>query len=88
MVEAQVGKLCLKVLIDSDSMRSVISFGHFQEVRRGDPKLKLLETQVTCVTASGESLDTVGEVKVTTKIHGFSWNWKFLVSKKIRSQTI
>jgi len=88
MVEAQIGNLCLKVLIDSGCMRSVISFGHFQDMRRGDPKLQLLETNVTCVTASGESLDIVGEVKVTIKIHGFSWKWKFLVSKKLRSQTI
>ena len=83
MVEAQIGNLCLNVLIDSGSMRSVISFGHFQDMRRGDPKLQLLETKLTCVTASGESLDIVGEVKVTLKIHGFSWNWEFLVSKRL-----
>ena len=87
MVEAQIGNLCLKVLIDSGSMRSVISFEHFQDMR-GDRKLQLLETNVTCVTASGESLHIVGEVNVTIKIHGFSWKWKFLVSKKLRSQTI
>ena len=50
--------------------------------------MQLLETDVTCVTASGESLDIVGEVNMTIKIHGFSWKWKFLVSKKLRSQTI
>ena len=88
MVEGQIGSLCLNVLIDSGSMRSVISFGHFQDMRRGDPKSQLLVTKLTCVTASGESLFIVGEVKVTIKIHGFSWKWKFLVSKRLRSQTI
>ena len=88
MVEAQISNLCLNVLIDSGSRRSVISFGHFQDMRRGDPKLQLLETKLTCVTASGESLDIVGEVKVKIKIHGFSWNWKFLVSKRLWSQPI
>ena len=88
MVEAQIGNLCLNVLIDSGSMRSVISFGHSQDMRRGDPKLQLLETNLKCVTASGESLDIVGEVRVTFKIHGFSWKWKMLVSKGLRSHTI
>jgi hypothetical protein len=42
-------------------------------MRRGDPKLQLLEVDETCVTASGQSFEIVGEVKVPLKIHGFSW---------------
>jgi len=53
MVEAQLGNLRLNVLLDSGSMRSLISLDHFQSMRQGDPKLQLLETEVTCVTASG-----------------------------------
>ena len=72
-VEAQLGNLRLNVLLDSGSMRSLISLDHFHSMRRGDPKLQLLETEVTCVTALGQSLEIVGEVKVPLKIHGFSW---------------
>jgi len=87
-VEAQIGNLRLNVLLDSGSMRSLISMEHFQNMRRGDPKLQLLKTKLTCVTASGQSLEIVGEVKVPLKIHGFSWNWKFLVSRRLQSQPI
>jgi len=54
-------------------------------VARG-PQASLLETEVTCVTASGQSLEIVGEVKVPLKIHGFSWT--FMVSRRLRSQPI
>ena len=87
-VEAQLGNLRLNVLLVSGSMRSVISLDHFQSMRRGDPKLQLLENEVTCVTASGQSLEIVGEVQVPLKIHGFSWTWMFLVSRRLRSQPI
>jgi hypothetical protein len=30
----------------------------------------------------------VGEVKVVLKIHGFSWPWTFLVSKRLQGQPI
>jgi hypothetical protein len=63
-VEAQLGNLRLNVLLDSGSMRYLIWLDHFQSMRRGDPKLQLLETEVTCVTASGQSLEVVDEVKV------------------------
>ena len=78
----------LNVLLDSGSMRSVISLDYFQCMRLGDPKLQLLETQLTCVTASGQSLEIVVEVKVPLKIHGFSWTWMFLVSRRLSSQPI
>jgi len=57
-------------------------------MRRGDPKLQLLGTEVTFVTASGQSLEIVGEVKVSLKIHGFSWTWMYMVSRRLRSQSI
>ena len=69
-------------------MTSVISLDHFQSMRRRDPKLQLLQTEVTCVTASGQSLEIVGEVKVPLKIQGFSWTLMFLVSRRLRSQPI
>jgi len=57
-------------------------------MRQEGPKLQLLETEVTCVTASGQSLEIVGEVKVPLTIHGFSWIWMCMVSRKLRSQPI
>jgi hypothetical protein len=43
---------------------------------------------MTCVTASGQRLEIVGQVKVVLKIHGFSWSWVFLVSRRIYGQPI
>jgi len=76
-LEAQLGNLQLNVLLDSGSTRSLISLDHFQSITRGNPKLQLLEIEVICVTASDQSLEIVGEVKVPRKIHGFSWTWIF-----------
>ena len=45
-------------------------------------------TDCTCVRASGQSLEIVGQVKVPLKIKGLSWSWGFLVSQKRRSQPI
>jgi hypothetical protein len=83
-----VGKLCLPVLLDSGSARPLISFGHFQQLSFLDPNIQLLKTDMTCVTASGQSLEIVGQVKVVLKIHGFSWSWVFLVSRRLRDQPI
>jgi len=43
---------------------------------------------VTCVTASGQSLEIVGKVKVPLNIHGFPWTWMFLVSRRLKIQPI
>ena len=87
-IMAQVGKLNLPVLLDSGSARSLISFDHFQQLSRGDSDLQLVSTGVTCVMASGQSLEIVGQVKVRLKIYGFSWPWVFLVSRRLRGQPI
>jgi hypothetical protein len=41
-----------------------------------------------CVTASGQSLEIVGQVKVVLKIYRFSWSWVFLVSRRLYDQPI
>jgi hypothetical protein len=87
-VEAQIGKLHLPVLIDSGSARSLISFSHYQQLNWGGQVVELTGTEVPCVAATGHSLAIVGEVKVTVKIHGFSWPWVFLVSKRLQGQPI
>jgi hypothetical protein len=87
-VEAQVGKLHLDVLLDSGSARSVISFHHYQQLNLGGPDLEVLPTEVTCMAASGHSLEIVGKVMVSLKINQFSWNWVFLVSKCLKGQPI
>ena len=69
-------------------MRSLISLDNFQGMRQGNPKLQELETEVTLVTASGQSLEIIGEVKEPLKIRGFSWTCMFLVSRRLRSQPI
>jgi hypothetical protein len=43
---------------------------------------------VTCVTASGQSLEIVDLVKVRLKICMFSWSWVFLVSRRFRGEPI
>jgi hypothetical protein len=68
------------VLLDSGSARLLILFRHDQQLNQGGPELKLASTDVSCVTASGESLALVGEVQVKVKIQGFFWAWVFLVS--------
>jgi hypothetical protein len=40
------------------------------------------------VTTSGQDLEAIGELQVTLKIHGFSWRWRFLVSKKFQGVPI
>jgi hypothetical protein len=40
------------------------------------------------VTASGEDLEILGEIRALLRIEGFSWKWKFLVSKKLTSHII
>jgi len=64
-IEAQVGKLHLPVLLDSGSARSLITFHQFQQLNLGGPELKLLPTELSCVTASGQNLEIVGEEKLT-----------------------
>jgi hypothetical protein len=87
-VEAQVAKLHLPVLLDSGSVRSIISLRHFQQLNFKGPQLKLTPTELYCVSASEQSLEIVSEVKVILKIHGFSWPWVFLVSKCLQGQPI
>jgi hypothetical protein len=87
-VEAQVGKLHLQVLIDSGSARSLISFRDYQNLNLGGQVAEVTPVDVTCANASGDSLAIVGETLVKIKIQGFSWTWKFLVSKKLQRQPI
>jgi hypothetical protein len=87
-IEAQIGKLYLLVLIDSGSARSLISFPHYQQLNQGGPAIELSSTGVSCVAASGHSLEIVGEVKVIVKIQGFSWPSVFLVSRRLQGQPI
>jgi hypothetical protein len=54
----------------------------------GGPYPSVRLTGVTCVTASGKSLEIMGLVKVRLKIHVFSWPWVFLVSRRLQGQPI
>jgi hypothetical protein len=87
-VLAQITKLHLPVLLDSGSVRSLISFQHFRELSRTGLELSRLSKEITCVTALGQSIQIIGEVKVSLKIQGFSWPWTFLVSKRLRGPPI
>jgi hypothetical protein len=49
---------------------------------------KLSAVDVRCISASGDNLDILGEALVKLKIHGFSWNWKLLVSRKLCGRPI
>jgi hypothetical protein len=82
-MEAQIGKLNLPVLIDSECASLLISFRDYKQLNWGVPVIELLRTGVSCVAASGHSLVIVSEVKATVKIQYFSWPWVFLVSKRL-----
>ena len=85
-IRAQIGKLCLTAMLDSGSVRSLIYLELFQKMRRADTNISLMGRDCTCVTASGQSLEIMGQVKVLLKIQGLSWSWGFLLSKILRSQ--
>jgi hypothetical protein len=87
-LEVQIGILRFGALLDSRCMRSLISQKHFQDLWRANTKLQLEPTEVNCVTASGQNLEILGEIKFPLKIEGFSWKWSFLVSKKLTGHTI
>ena len=87
-VEAQVARLLIPVLLDSGSVRSLISFRHYQQLNLGDTELNLVSTEVNCVSASGQNLEIVGQVQVILKIGRFPWPWIFLVSKRLQGQPI
>jgi hypothetical protein len=87
-VKKQVAKVHLQLLLDTGSARSLISFQQFRQLNLGGPELKLFPTEVGCVSASGQSLEIVGEAKVALKIQGFSWHWTFLVSRRLREPPI
>jgi hypothetical protein len=87
-IKTQVGKLCLSALLESGSARSLIPFEHFQQMRHTELNISLMGMDCTGVTASGQSLEIMGQVKVPLKIQEFSWSWSFLVSRKLKSQPI
>jgi len=53
-----------------------------------DPNIQLTATGFTCVIASGQILDIVGQVKLPLKVEGFSRSWVFLVNRRLKSQRI
>jgi hypothetical protein len=83
-----VVKLHLPVLLDSGSDRSLISVRHYQQLTLGGPEPQLIDSLLSCVTASGQNLDIIGEIQVALKLHGFPWRWSFLVSKRLQGQSI
>lgn len=87
-IEDQLARLHIPVIVDSGSTRSLISFGHYQQLKLRNPQIWLVPTDVTCATASGQDLEVMGEFHVTLKIHGFSWRWGLFVSKKLKEVSI
>jgi hypothetical protein len=57
-------------------------------MRRANTKVQLWNTKVNCVTASGQSLEILGEIKVPLKVQGFSWLWTFLASRNLTGHPI
>jgi hypothetical protein len=72
------------VLIDSEWVRSLNSFNYLEQLSLVDLNLQLLTTDLSHVTASGDSLEIVDQVKVLLKIHVLWWSWMFLVSRNLR----
>jgi hypothetical protein len=83
-IEVQIGTLRVNALLDSGSVRSLILQEQFQGMRNANPKIQILNTEVNCVMALGQSLEIHGEAKVPLKVRGFSWLWTFLVSRKLK----
>jgi transposase InsO family protein len=87
-VEVQLGKAHVQVLIDSGSVRSIISVKDFQRVHGQQEGPELKAVMIHCSSASGEDLGILGEADIKLKIQGFTWKWKFLVSTKLRGQPL
>ena len=87
-IEAQLGCSNIPVLLDTGSERSLISCKHLEQITSLGVKPRLSRVQLNCVTASGQSLEIIGEIKLCLKIQGFSWRWKFLVSRKLQGSSI
>jgi hypothetical protein len=75
-LEAQIGKMHLQVLIDSCSVRSLISVRDLQRVKGVQLSPRLTAVYIQCNSASGEDLGNVGEAEIKLKIHCFAWKWK------------
>jgi hypothetical protein len=88
LIEAQIGQAHLPVILDSGSAVSIMSSKHLEQLSRDHIPSQLTATQVKCVSASGQSLDIIGEVQVALKIHGFSWPWRFVISNRLTGHPI
>jgi len=88
IIEAQIGRGNFRALLDSGSAKSLISFRHFQQIASAGEHHKLVPTDLSCITASGQSLQVIGEVKLKLNVQGFTWKWPFLVSKKLHGPPI
>jgi len=86
-IESQIGRDHIQVLLYSGSVRSLISFKHFKSVTSNGVETKFGQTDLSCVNASGQSLEIV-EVKLNLKIHGLTWNCPFFMSKNLRGPPI
>jgi hypothetical protein len=78
-VEAQVGPLHATGLLDSGSVRSVISCELYEHIKEMNPSLVIAPVSFTVLTASRQSLSALGEVSLKIKMAGFSWSFRFLV---------
>jgi hypothetical protein len=83
LYQISVGYLALTTILDSGSGRSLITAEHFRKLQEADPRLRFSSTDVKCFSASGQSLDILGEVRLRVKIYVYTWNWFFLISKNL-----
>jgi hypothetical protein len=72
LIKVKIAYVDLSFLLDSGSVRSFMSAEIFHQLQQRDPRLRLIPSDVTCRSASGEPLSVVGCVSLPIRIANFS----------------
>lgn len=78
-VKFKVGNLLLTALFDIGSVTSFISAEYFSPLQLSDPHLRLCTNDISCSSASEQTLQLLGYVIVFLKMVTFSWKFQLLV---------
>jgi hypothetical protein len=78
-VEVQLGPLHTTGLLDSGSVRTVVSYELYEQIKEKDCTLMMTPVSFSVLTASHQSPSVVGEVCLKIKIAGFSWPLRIFV---------
>jgi hypothetical protein len=75
--------MSLNTMLDSGSGRSRLTLEHFRKLQEANSRLRCSPTDFKYLSASGQSLEIMGEIKIGVKIYVYTWNWVFLVRRAL-----